>query len=132
MQPDEFTLAVDTENTDVTTDVVYTKFDKSQNYSIYHLPNHTLSSRDMLGMYRSFPKQSGNFRGTAKSAVKYTKDITIPGVDSLDLVAPLIVEVSFSIPVGATVAQCIEMRQRTIALLDNDLIMNSLNSELMI
>jgi hypothetical protein len=133
MQPNTITLAVDELNTDITTDHVFQRFEEFQNRSVYIGPNHTVAGRNQLSFYRTFPKQSGNFRGTAKSAVKFTLDKTVLGVDgSSSIVAPLIVEVSFSIPVGTTDADILVMRQSALALLDSDTVMQPLNSTLMV
>jgi len=57
----------------------------------------------------------------------------VTGVDGTTTVtAPIIVEVSFSVPVGATAAQTMLHRQRALALLDLDSVMAPLNDQLMI
>lgn len=132
MQPNEITLAVDLENTGTTTNVVFTRFEEYQNRAVYIGPGHSLLSRNTLSLYRTLPKASGNFRGTAKSAVKFSKDITVAAVDGTTVVAPLIIEVSISAPVGTTPAQTLENRQSALALLDRDDIMGSLNDFLMV
>lgn len=134
MQPGSITLNVDTLN-DGTTIVaeVYTRYDEYNNRSVYIGESHDLSLRDMLSLYRTFPKASGNFKGVAKSAAKLTYDIVVPGLDGVaDLTAPLIAEMSFSVPVGATDAQVLLMRQRLLALLDLDSVMTELNTKLLV
>jgi hypothetical protein len=87
--------------------------------------------RDLMAFYRSVPKKSGNFNGVAKSAVKFTVDKEVEGVDSsTTVIAPLIGEISFSVPLGTTAAEAMELRQRMIAALDNDTIMVKLMEEL--
>lgn len=67
---------------------------------------HTLLARDILQLYRTFPKRSGNSRGAAKVAMKITTDISVANADgSGNIVLPLIGEVSFSLPVGVTDSQ---------------------------
>lgn len=133
MQPDIITLAVDTLNSGSTTNYDFTRFEETLNRTIYAGEDHTIDSRDQLAIYRTAPKRTGNFKGVAKTSTKFTRDITILGVDGLaNLTAPIIIEVSFSIPVGCTTAQMVGMRQRAIALLDSDTIMNDLNLSLMI
>jgi hypothetical protein len=133
MQANSITLAVDELNNASTTDHVYGRFDEYQNRSVYNHANHSLDSRDTLTMYRTFPKVSGNFKGMAKSAVKFSQDLSVDGVDGVaSLVSPIIVEVSFSIPVGATAAEQLIARQRAIALLDDDTVMVALNNQLVI
>jgi hypothetical protein len=127
------TLPVDILNTDVTTDRIYTRYEEYLNRSVYIGPDHTLSLMDTLSFYRSFPKVSGNFRGMAKTSFKFSDECTVLGVDGISsLTLPKIAEMSFSLPVGVTAADVLELRQRIIALLDSDTIMNKLNNTLMI
>ena len=134
MQTDEITLSVDEENDGVgPVNHVYSRFEEYQNRAVYIGPNHSIPNRNTLGLYRTFPKVSGNFRGVSKSAVKFSQDISVTGVDGVSqLSAPIIVDVSFSIPVGATHAQILIARQRALALLDLDAVMTPLNEQLMV
>lgn len=127
MLPNEIVLPVDLLNTGVTTGLTYQKFDAYQNRSIYISGSHTADARDNLTLFRTFPKVSGNFKGTRKTAVKFTKDFTVATVDGSTTNSPLIIEVSFSIPVGIPVADQLIARQRALALLDNDAVMGPLN-----
>lgn len=119
------TLAVDEDNSGSgTINHVYTRFDSVGNKSTYISGSHALDARDTLTFYRTFPKTSGNFKGVAKTALKFSQDIGVAGVDSeTTLTAPIILEVSVSLPVGATAAQAMVARQRVIALLDTDALM---------
>lgn len=132
MQPNELTLAVDLENTAVTTNKTYTRFEEYLNRAMYIGEGHSLSARNTLSFYRTMPRISGNFRGTAKTAVKFSRDLSLLGVDGTTVVAPQILEVSFSNPVGVTPAQSLEFRQYGVALLDRDDIMAALNDLLMV
>lgn len=137
MQPNEITLSVDTDNDPGTAaDVmVYSRYDDSYaNRSVYiEKDNHSVSMRKTLSLYRTAPKESGNFRGVAKSAIKLTTDRVVPGVDSsTSLVAPQIIDIGFANPVGLTPALTLEMRMMAVALLTNDEIMAALADQLMI
>lgn len=133
MQADTLTLSVDAANDSNPANEVYTRYEEYQNRATYIGASHTPDDRDTVAIYRTFPTKSGNFKGTAKSAVKFTKDIEVAGVDSsTTITAPIILELSFSVPVGATTADVIHARQRAIALLDSDTFMNSLNIQLMV
>lgn len=134
MQATTVTLAVDVDNDGLAlVNEVYSKYEEYQNRSTYIGADHALDDRNTFGIYRTLPTRSGNFKGTGKSAVKFTQDFQVPGVDSsTTLTAPVIVDVSFSVPVGVSQADLIHMRQRVIALLDSDSFMNSLNLQLMI
>lgn len=136
MQSEEITLSVNTDNDDGTTaavDKVFSRYDEYQNRSEYISENHSVASRDKLGLYRTFPKANGNFRGTAKSAVKFTKDFSVEGVDATTtLTVPAIAEVGFSFPVGLTAAQTLEFRMGLVALLQDDTVMVPLTDQLMV
>lgn len=127
------TLAVNEDNDGGTTpavDNVYSRFDQYQNRTIYTSNSHSLTVPDTLTFYRTFPKTTGNYPGQAKTAAKFSKTIAVSGVNGEDVMGPLILEVSLSAPVGATTAQKLLMRQRAVALLDRDDIMNALMDNL--
>lgn len=127
MQANSITLAVDTANTGTTTDQVYTRHEELTDRSTYIGASYQLDNRDMIQLYRTAPKRNGEYRGTARTAVKLTEDVSVDNVSGDgSIVAPMIMEVTFSIPVGATAAQTLELRQRGIALLDDDAIVADL------
>lgn len=134
MQPNTITLSVDTLNDAAAiVDETLTRFEEYLNRSKYIGENHSLSSRDELTLYRTFPKQAGNFKGVGKSAAKFAFDVSVPGVDATTtLTSPIIMEISFSVPVGTTPADVLLMRQRGLALLDLDAVMAPLNDGLMV
>lgn len=133
MQDNVLTLAVDELNNASTEDHVFSRFEEFANRSVYTEAAHQLTARDTLSLYRTFPKASGNFKGTAKCSAKFSQDLTVTGVDGLAaLISPLIAEISFSVPVGVTPAQQMIARQRVIALLDDDVIMLALMNQLMV
>lgn len=137
MPTSTITLAVNVDNDDGTTaaiDKIYSLFDASpQNRVDYISESHTLALRDTLKLYRTPPKKSGNFRGTAKTAVKFTEDFEVDGVDSTTTVtAPGILDISFSCPIGMTPAQTLEMRMNAVALLqDNDIMAALVDQQLL-
>lgn len=131
MLDNTITLAVDLLNTGVPTNLVLTRIDEFQNRSKYKSPAHNFSLRDTVDFYRTFPVKTKDFNGVAKSAIKFTQDIEVPGVVVSDTrVAPMIGEISFSLPVGFTSAEVLVLRQRMIAALDNDVLMGRLNEGL--
>lgn len=134
MQPNVITLAVDEENDGVgLINHVYSRFEEFQNRASYISAEHSLDSRDTLAFYRTMPKSSGNFRGVAKTALKFSMDKTVLGVDGVsNITAPLIGEVSFSLPVGASAADALILRQRLVALLDRDDVMVPLMEQQMV
>lgn len=133
MQPNQLTLNVDYLNNGTTTAETYDRFDSFQNRSVYVGEGHSAESRDTLTLYRTFPTKSGNFKGTAKSAIKLSLDAAVPGADGVaTLTAPIIAEVSFSLPVGVEAAEVLKLRQRLIALLDSDTVMDDLNIKQMV
>lgn len=134
--PNEITLSVDTDNDGGTTpkvDSVYSHYDSYGNRSEYIHEDHTVALRDKLGFYRTPPKAAGNFRGTAKTAVKFTRDFSVEGVDATTRnIAPGIIDIGFSFPVGMTSAECLELRMRAVALLLDDTIMVPLTIQQMV
>lgn len=129
MLSNTITLAVDVNNTGTTTNRVYTRYSEFTDRSIYKGPSHTLTLRDTLGFYRTPVKANGADKGVAKSAAKLTQDIEVPGKDATTkVVKPLIGNIDFSIPVGATAAQTLEFRQRVIAVIDHELAANLVDS----
>lgn len=136
MQPNEITLTVDVANDgDTTADEtqVYTRFDVYQNRSVYVGENHAVASPHTLSLYRTAPKPSGNFPGMAKSAFKISETVGVLANDGISTIkAPNIIEISISAPVGTTTDALKENRQRAIALLDNDEIMDDLSFTLMV
>lgn len=131
MQSNTITLAVDTANSGTTTNQIYNRYTEKENSSTYISSTHTLVSRDMIEFSRVFPTQSGNYRGVLRPSVKLTEDVTVPGVDATTtVVQPLIANLSFSIPVGTSAAATLELRQRLLAILDNDVVMASLMNAL--
>lgn len=137
MQIDPITLEYDHDHDGGTTplhELEFTRAEEAPGRSLYVSENHTLSLRDTLAFYRTNPKVNGMFKGVAKTSVKFTFDISVPSTigESSPVVAPMIVEASFSIPVGATPAQVLEIRQKLVALLNMDTQMDLLNNQLVV
>lgn len=120
MLSNSITLAVDVLNSGSTSNEVFSRLEELVNRSTYRGPNHSSASRNTMQFYRTLPKRSGNSLGTAKVSVKFTTDKTVTGVDGSDQSAPLIGDVSFSLPVGCSAADMKALRQRIIASLDQD------------
>lgn len=131
MLDNTMTIQVDQLGNDVLVAETYERFDSGNNFSLYRGENHSMESRDLLGFYRTFPKPSGNFKGVARSSFKFTTDKVVTGVDGLaQLTAPIIIEVSFSKPVGVTDADLLHARERVAALLQDQTVMRDLNVSL--
>lgn len=133
MLDNQIILPVDVDNSGTPVSQEFSRFSEYQNRSVYIGSGHSVSSKNNLSFYRSFPSKTGNFLGTAKSSFKVTEDIQVTGVDSSTvLTVPVIAEVNFSFPVGTLVAKQTEIRQRLLAILDDDTLMTKLNNQLMI
>lgn len=126
MQANSIVLSVDGDRTSTPADETYTRFDFQGNYSEYRGANFAHDARDMFRMYRTPPKISGNYKGSAKSAVKFTVDQEVETVDGGVTDAPLILELSGSIPVGTTSANLIHALERVKAALSNTTVIDSL------
>jgi hypothetical protein len=122
MLDNTITLPVDQAGNDTEVDEDYTRFEETQNRTVYIGEDHSLSARNTITLTRNFPTVSGNFKGVAKSALKMTQDIEVDGVDSTTSnTSPMIAAANFSIPVGATSAQVMLIRQRLIAAIDHEI-----------
>lgn len=121
MLDNTITLAVDHDRDATPTNEGYTRYDESKDRTVYIGADHSLdTARNTLTVTRSFPTVSGNFRGVKKSSLKFTQDYSVDGVDATTtLVAPIIAGITFSIPVGATVAAAMHLRERLRAALDD-------------
>jgi hypothetical protein len=133
MLANTLTLAVDELNNGTDVDIDFERSFEYTNRTVYTSENHSLDAKDQLTFYRTLPKVSGNFKGTGKSAFKFSQDFSVTGVDGLAaLTSPIILEVGFSVPVGVSVADQLVARQRAIALLDDDTIMVALMNQLLV
>lgn len=133
MQANQLSVQTDPLNNGTIVPEPYDRYEEYQNRSVYIGASHTPDTRDTISLYRSFPTKSGNFKGVSKSSVKLTKDHLVLGVDGVsNLTSPVIVEVNFSVPLGVTAANLLEIRQRVIALLDDDSMMDALSIQLMV
>lgn len=131
MQPNVITLNVDESNDGITTadvDYVYNRYDTYSTRSIFNGDGHLPDMRKQLSLYRTPAKSNGNFRGTTKSAFKFTTDISVAGVDGTTTVtSPIIFEVSASIPLGATSAQVLLEQMKVVAALKHATFARDLN-----
>lgn len=133
MQADQLSISVDAANTGSPATEVYDRYEENLNRSVYIGNAHLPEARDTITLYRTQATRTGNFKGVSKSAVKLTKDVDVDGVDSsTTLTSPIILDLSFSVPVGVTAADLVHVRQRALALLDDDTFMDSLNIQLMV
>lgn len=82
--------------------VVFRRFSETPHQTTYidettHAPN----ARNMVQLKRSLPVRAGQFRGALRSAIKLTRDHTVATASGdAELVSPLIVELSVSVPMG--------------------------------
>jgi hypothetical protein len=128
MQANTITLAVDVANNNTPVNKEYVRTEELVNRSTYRGPGSTMASRNVLQFYRTFPKRSGNFLGATKTSVKFTQDIVVPSADgSGNITVPMLVSAEYSIPVGATSAQVLALRQHLVTICDRDDIMGTLN-----
>lgn len=132
MQADQITLNVDELNNGTDVPSIYSRYEETQNRSVYITADHTPATREQFTFFRSAPTRTGNFKGVQKSSVKFTKDTEVLGVDGTTLASAIIVEISFSIPAGIDASRVLRARQVAIAMLDDDTVMDKLNIQLMV
>lgn len=111
-----------------TTDISCRRADFSSGKSLYKLPGHSYAAKNQLQCFANEPKPSGNFMGTRRTSVKYTHGVTVAGRDlSTSVVAPIIVELSCSIPVGVSDEDAIAARQVIVCFAGQAEVINTLN-----
>lgn len=103
MLPESITLALPNGGTPV--NEIATRIDVFTNRSSYNLAGHSPALRKQLGFYRTLPKRQGKFLGVTRSAVKVTLDIDVPNSVGEPTVQPLIADLGFAVPIGATEAE---------------------------
>ena len=130
MQSNTITLSVDAANDANPANQDFVRMREDLNRSTYHASGHSDSARDMLQIYRTDPKRSGESLGIRKSAVKITVDQSVSNASgSGNITLPLIGEVRFAVPVGTTDAEVIETAQRLLALLDTNSLVTSIATD---
>lgn len=129
MLPNSITLAVDEANDSNPTNHILSRAEESANKSVYYDEDHVVASRNQCAFMRTFPKQNGNFYGTLKTSVKFTKDVTVVGVNGENIKIPLIAEANFSFPVGIDNAAATLARQKLVSMLDDDTVMDPLHDQ---
>lgn len=127
-QEKQITLQVDVANDSNLVATVFDHIRTEGDRSLYICDgSHSDADRDILEFSRIDPKPGGNSFGTRKSFVKFTQDDAVPAKDGINQnTLPVIGEVKFSVPVGVTAATKLALRQRIIALLDDDAVMDAL------
>lgn len=131
MLDNTITLAVDHDRDATPTDEVYVRMEEYLDRSLYKGPGHSVESRNTMTVTRNKPAVSGNFRGVKKTTLKFTTDTEVAGVDATTLnVAPLILSISASLPVGCSAAEAMHLRERARAALDDQDIMVRLLEDL--
>jgi hypothetical protein len=115
------TITVQNDLTGTPVDQPFRRFEESQHRTIYiSTLDHSLESRHTLTLSRTLPTRTGNYLGTGKPFMKLTKDISVAGADSTTTVkAPLIGDIGFSIPVGASDEDKAELYDNMVSLLNN-------------
>jgi len=119
MLPNQIDLSVDTLNNGTPSTQSFYRLTEELNKSTYRGPNHSVASPNTMAFYRTLPKRSNNYLGSAKSAIKNSEAVVVAGVDGSDQASTAIIETTASIPVGMTAAQTLALRQRHIAALDH-------------
>lgn len=117
------TLSIDEANNGTLVDLDYTRYDEYNNRTVYISANHVPGTEDKLIFYRTFPTPSGNFKGTRKTAMKFSRAADVVGNDGGSIATAMILEVSLSLPVGVSAADAMKLRQAAIAALNDDTLM---------
>lgn len=103
MLDNTITLPVDVTGANASfTNEVLSRFKELENKTTYRFGDHSLAARNQVDFYRNDISPSGNYLGNAKGALKLTEDQVVTAKDGTDVVAPTIVSLQLSIPVGTT------------------------------
>lgn len=108
MQPNTIAYTYDHDNDGGSTAVVsvtLTRHAEELNKSTYRTGSHVTETPDTLNFYRTAAKRSGDFLGAQKVSVKRTKTFLVESAAGLEIKAPAVSELSFSLPVGVTNAE---------------------------
>lgn len=130
-QSDTITLSVDVLNSGTPTDEVYTSYSTNGNVHTYIGADHQSDQQNTLKFYRTEPVVSGIFRGYLDTKVSFGQDFSVLGTDGSTLPGRMaFASLQIRVPVGVSAADILHLRQRLLAVLDNDVIMEKLNSRL--
>lgn len=127
MQPNLITLPVDVLNNGTLVNKDYTRFEESPGKAVYIGPGHLPQARNTMSLARILPKRAGDYLGVTKTSAKFTQDVTVLDAKGASITAPVIFEVSASVPIGTTAAMTKELRQRIIALYDMETVASIFN-----
>lgn len=108
MLPNTIAHTYDHDNDGGTTAVIavtLTRHAEELNSSTYRTASHVEDAPDTVKFYRTPAKKSGDYMGSQKVSVKRTKTQTVLSAAGLNVKAPFIGELSFSVPVGVTNAE---------------------------
>jgi hypothetical protein len=125
-QDNTITLSVDPLNDGNPEDRVFTRWYPDTNRTIYNGPSHTLAVPEQMTLYRTLPKVTGNFLGTAKSACKFTFTVEVEDAEGNTTTKPLIFDVSVSAPVGTPAAKLTEGSMHVAAMCANNAVFGDL------
>lgn len=81
-------------------DVVVQRFSEEKDKSTYRFAGATWANRKEVSFLRSVPKPNGNYPGNARGTVKLTWDTEVTDRLGATIVAPIIVTIQASVPVG--------------------------------
>jgi hypothetical protein len=126
-QPNEIALIVDPLNNGTTETQTYSNQSRAEGSSLYRLVGSDLKNRDELRFAATLPKRSGNFPGVLRTEVRLTQSVEVEGVETSTTVSgTATLSLQASIPLGMTEADVKLLRQRMIALLDEDSVVSDL------
>lgn len=132
MQDNSLIFSVDADGTTYA-DETFERFETRLNSSVYHGANHVMDARNLMALFRTMPKENGNFKGFARSSYKVTQDVVVVGKDGLaQLTVPAIVKTEYVLPVGITEADRLAITRRSAAIGGNRAVIDPLTSGLVI
>jgi len=99
--------------------------------TLYHEDNHHTTARpSTLSFETSEPRPNGQFLGVTRPKIIRRRTVDVNSTDpSTQITQPLLGKIEFSIPVGTSGSDVMELRQDLIAALDDDSLMDTLMSK---
>lgn len=109
--------------------ILYYRGESDGGRSAYYGQNHDFQNREMLHLYRTRPRPSGNHNGTARCRLKFTHDLDVEGAVSEETVTrQMIADLNFGFPVGATAGDIEKILRQMASLLGNSTVMDKITS----
>lgn len=111
MQEAIITLPVDVVDNGTLVNQVFSRQEEYLHRTLYIGAEHQPDMRNTLGIYRTPIKPTSGFKGVMRTSLKITKDVQVLNPVGETITSPMIAELSFSVPVGTSAEDRLELTQ---------------------